>query len=109
MATLLANPIRGKVMLIKSPFLSKIIHFLLSLLSPDKTLFHSINNMCKTFLWNNKPPKFQKEKLKAENVGGGLKLYNHAKFNLALKLGWNQHPIQLRVFRIFQSAVLRFK
>ena len=54
----------GKVMVIKSLFLSKITHLLLYLPSPNK--FSEINTIFKNFLWNNKPPKFRKEIMKAD-------------------------------------------
>ena len=56
----------GKVTVIKSLFLSKITHLLLSLPSPKKTLFNEINTLFKNFLWNNKPPKFRKEIIEAD-------------------------------------------
>ena len=78
----------GKVTVIKSLFLSKITHLLLSLPSPKKILFEEINTLFKKFLWNNKPPKFRKEIIEAEIFDGGLKLHNLEKFDCSLKLGW---------------------
>ena len=78
----------GKVTVIKSLFLSKITHLLLSLPSPKKTLFNEINTLFKNFLWNNKPPKFRKEIIEADIPDGGVRLHNLEKFDLALKLGW---------------------
>ena len=78
----------GKVTVIKSLFLSKITHLLLSLPSPKKILFEEINLIFKTFLWNNKPPKFRKEIIEAEIIDGGLKLHDLEKFDLSPKFGW---------------------
>ena len=78
----------GKVTVIKSLFLSKITHLLLSLPSPKKNLFEKINTIFKKILWNNKPPKFRKEIIEAEIIDGGLKLHNLEKFDLSLKFGW---------------------
>ena len=65
----------GKVTVIKSLFLSKISHMLLSLPSPIKTLFGEIITLFKNFLWNNKPPKFRKEIIEADIFDGGLRLH----------------------------------
>ena len=78
----------GKVTVIKSLFLSKITHLLLSLPSPKKSLFEEINSIFINFLCNNKPPKFRKDIIEVEIIDGGLKLHNLEKFDLALKLGW---------------------
>ena len=78
----------GKVTVIKSLFLLKITHLLLSLPSPNKALFKEINTLFKDFLWNNKPPKFRKGIMEAVIIDGGLRLHNLEKFDLALKLGW---------------------
>ena len=78
----------GKVTIVKSLFLSKITHLLLSLPSPNKALFKQLDTLFKNFLWNNKPPKFRKDIMEADIMDGGLKLHNLQNFNLALKLGW---------------------
>ena len=69
----------GKVMIIKSLFLSKITHLLLSLPSPNKILFKQIDTLFKNFLWNNKPPKFRKDIIEADINDGGLKLQKTSK------------------------------
>ena len=51
----------GKIILIKSLFISKFIHILLSLPSPNETLFVKIDTLFDKFLWNGKPPKFKKQ------------------------------------------------
>ena len=84
----------GKVTVIKSLFLSKITHLLLSLPSPKKTLFTEINTLFKNFLWNNKPAKFRKEIIEADIPDGGLRLHNLEKFDLALKLGWAKRMLK---------------
>ena len=78
----------GKVTVIKSLFLSKITHLLLSLPSPNKLLFKEIDAIFKNFIWNNKPPKFRKEIMESDIMDGGMKLHNLQNFDQALKLGW---------------------
>ena len=78
----------GKVTVIKSLFLSKITHLLLSLPSPNQKLFNEIDKLFSNFLWSNKPPKFRKNIIESDIMDGGLRLHNLKKFDLALKLGW---------------------
>ena len=47
----------GKVVIIKSLLFSKFTHILLSLPTPGKETFKTINNLVKDFLWEGKPPK----------------------------------------------------
>ena len=51
----------GKITLIKSLFISKFIHILLSLPTPSETLFNRIDLLFESFLWNGKTPKFRKQ------------------------------------------------
>ena len=78
----------GKVTVIKSLFLSKITHLLLTLPSPDQSLFNELDTLFNSFLWNNKPPKFRKGIMEADIIDGGLRLHNFQKFDQTLKLGW---------------------
>ena len=78
----------GKVVIIKSLLFSKFTHILLSLPTPGKETFKTINNLVKDFLWEGKPPKFRKEILEADTQFGGMKLHNLELFDAALKVGW---------------------
>ena len=78
----------GKVVIIKSLLFSKFTHILLSLPSPGKETFKTINNLVKDFLWEGKPPTFRKEILEADTKFGGMKLHNLELFDSSLKIGW---------------------
>ena len=78
----------GKIAVIKSLMISKITHVLLSLPTPSTETFKNLENMFKTFLWNNKNPKFRKEILETLPNLGGLKLTNLKIFDSALKISW---------------------
>ena len=78
----------GKTVIIKSLFISKITHILLSLPSPNPESFKSLEEMFKAFLWNNETPKFREEILETLPNLGGLKLTNLQKFVSALKISW---------------------
>ena len=91
----------GKVTVIKSLFLSKITHLLLSLPSPTQTLFKEIDTLFKNFIWNNKPPKSRKSIMEADIIDGGLRLHNLQKFDQALKLGWAKRLLTSQSIHLF--------
>ena len=71
----------GKINILKSLLISKIIHILLSLPSPSDETFEEIENIFFKFLWNGKPHKFKGilEKLIEE---GGLQFPNIRKIDI---------------------------
>ena len=78
----------GKITVVKSLLISKIIHVLLSLPSPSDDLYEDLENLFKNFIWGNKPPKFRREILETLPNLGGRKLTNLRVFDHALKLSW---------------------
>ena len=78
----------GKVSIIKSLFMSKITHMLLSLPSPNATCLKELNDTFAKFLWSGKPSKWNRDILEREIHLGGLKLHNIALFDKTLKLSW---------------------
>ena len=78
----------GKITIVKSLLISKIIHILLSLPTPKKDTFNKLENVFKEFIWNHKPAKFRKEILQSPLEWGGLKMMNLEIFDIALKLSW---------------------
>ena len=84
----------GKVTVIKSLFLSKITHLLLSLPSPPKKTSLVKSILCsKNFSITKSPPppppppRFRIGIIEADIIDGGLRLHNLEKIDLALKLG----------------------
>ena len=78
----------GKITIVKSLFLSKITHVLLSLPTPSEGMFTLLENLFKNFIWGNKCPKFRKEIIETLPGLGGLKMTNLRNFDAALKLSW---------------------
>ena len=77
----------GKISLIKTNILSKIIHILTSLPAPEKVLTN-INNISFSFLWDNKPDKIKRKTVCQDYFDGGLKMLNIFSFEKALKVNW---------------------
>ena len=77
----------GKISLIKTNILSKIIHILTSLPAPEKVLTN-INNILFSFLWDNKPDNIKRKKVCQDYSDGGLKMLNIFSFEKALKVNW---------------------
>ena len=77
----------GKISLIKTNILSKIIHILTSLPAPEKILTN-INNILFSFLWDNKPDKIKRKTVCQDYFDGGLKMLNIFSFEKALKVNW---------------------
>ena len=78
----------GKITLIKSLFISKFIHILLSLPTPSETLFNKIETLFENFLWNGKPPKFRKQILERITEEGGLHYPNIRSIDATMKVSW---------------------
>ena len=78
----------GKITLIKSLFISKFIHILLSLPSPQDNLFDKIDSLFIKFLWNGKPAKFSKKILEKQIADGGLQYPNIKYIDATMKLSW---------------------
>ena len=66
----------GKITVIKSLFISKFIHILLSLPSPTDSTFEKIESIFQKFLWKGKTPKFRSQILEKQVLEGGLQYPN---------------------------------
>ena len=77
----------GKVTVIKTLALPKLVYLLSVLPTPDKKIINKIDQMISTFLWDGKP-KIARSFLENDINQGGLKLTNIMLFNCALKLSW---------------------
>ena len=76
----------GKITIIKSLFISKIIHILLSLPSPKDSLFDKIESIFQNFLWKGKPPKFRNKMLEKQVSEGGLQYPNIRHIDATMKI-----------------------
>ena len=107
----------GKIVVIKSLLVSKIIHVLLSLPSPNSDTLERLELVFREFIWNKKTPKFRGEILETLPNLGGLKMTNLTNFAAALKIswikriqdqtiGWAEFPIQHRITDILKYGDL---
>ena len=78
----------GKVTVIKTLIISKIVHLLLSLPSPSCKLIKDINQMLYSFLWDGKPDKMRRSLAKQSMVDGGICMLDFDLFDKSLKLTW---------------------
>ena len=78
----------GKITIIKTLLISKIIHILLSLPSPSEELFKNIEEVFTKFLWNDKPPKFKLFTLEQQTANGGLQFPDIRKIDKTMKASW---------------------
>ena len=78
----------GKITVLKTLIVSKIIHLLTSLPSPSPKLMKEIETMFYSFLWNNKPDKVKRNITRQKLINSGLGMLDVDKFEKSLKLTW---------------------
>ena len=78
----------GRVLVIKSLALSKLVHFFIALPTPPKEFMRNINKTFYYFLWKGKPPKIKSKTMELNIEDGGLKMVNIARFEETLKIKW---------------------
>ena len=78
----------GRVNVIKTLALPKLVYLFTVLPSPPAFLLNSIEKRFKDFLWNKGVVKIHNRQLEKDIPEGGLKLINLSDFNKALKLSW---------------------
>ena len=78
----------GKITVIKSLLLSKLVHILMSLPNPSQPCIKRIENMFYKFLWNNKPDRVRRTKVVQKYQFDGLKMIDLRAFINSLKVTW---------------------
>ena len=78
----------GKITIIKTLLISKITHILLSLPRPSEEYFDKIEEIFSNFLWQNKPPKFNRSILENLSENGGLQFPNIRNIDISMKASW---------------------
>ena len=78
----------GRILIVKSLALSKLVHFFIALPSPNRTFIRELNKKFYHFIWNHKPPKIKRDTLELEVSEGGLKMVNFVQFDRSLKVKW---------------------
>ena len=80
--------ILGKIQVIKSLAVPKLVHLLTSLHSPTNNSFCQIETIFYSFIWGNKRDKIARKILINTIVNGGLKMIDIHTFDKALKISW---------------------
>ena len=78
----------GRITVLKTLILSKIVHVLISLPSPSTKTIKEINKMFFSFLWKNKPDPIKRAVAREKLINGGLSMIDIDKFNQSLKITW---------------------
>ena len=76
----------GKVTVIKSLAVSKIVHLLINLPDPSNQFLNELKSCFYTFLWNNKKGKIKQSAVCASYEQGGFKMLDMASFLSAMKI-----------------------
>ena len=78
----------GKVTVIKSLILSKVVHILQALPTPSKQIIKEVENILYKFLWSNKPDSIKRAVVKQQLKDGGLNMPDIKRFDASLKITW---------------------
>ena len=78
----------GKITVIKSFALPKLIYPLSVLLSPNENVVKEIKKCMFDFIWENKPDKISRDTITNDYSKGGLKMIDIDKFIISLKASW---------------------
>ena len=78
----------GRVAVLKSLVLSKLIHLWIMLPNPPDEYINSLQKLCYEFVWNKKPDKINRKTVHKSVQEGGLGLPHPKTFISGLKLKW---------------------
>ena len=78
----------GRICIVKSLIMSKVIHVLQALPSPSKEYFKSIETIFINFVWKNKRHEINKKLIGGSIEQGGLNMISLEEMDKGLKLTW---------------------
>ena len=78
----------GKITVIKSLLISKLVHLLLALPNPTATMLKEIEKMFYNFIWGSKRDAIKRTRLIQNYANGGLRMIDINAFINSLKLSW---------------------
>ena len=78
----------GKITVIKSLLLSKLVHIFMALPNPSQLYIKKIEQLLYGFIWNNKPDRIKRMKIIQKLEFDGLKMIHLTSFIESLKLSW---------------------
>ena len=80
--------LNGKVTVIKSLVIPKIVHVLQVLHVPGKKYIDKVNKLVRDFVWNNGKARISLKQLTKSYEEGGLRLTDLSTMNNAIKISW---------------------
>ena len=78
----------GKITVIKSLLISKIVHLLTALPNPSKSALKELEKLFFNFIWGGKRDPIKRAKLTQTYANGGLRMVDITAFTNSLKLTW---------------------
>ena len=78
----------GRITVIKSILISKIVHILTSLPNPSKVMMKRLHTILYNFLWKGKPDPIKRIVSRQNYQNGGIKMIDLDNFIKAIKLTW---------------------
>lgn len=84
----------GKITVIKSLLLAKIVHLFIALPNPSQAFIKKIERMLYGFLWNNKPDRIKRTKAVQKHKSDGLQMIDLTSFIHSLKITWLQRLVK---------------
>ena len=98
----------GKITVIKTFALPKLIYPLTVLQTPDTATIKTINDIMYKFLWDNKPAKIKREVLIKHYENGGIKMIDIQKFINSLKCSWIKRIYNLTEENPLKAIYIRY-
>lgn len=97
----------GKITLIKSLFMSRLVYVLTSLPNPKPETVQEIQNIFWKFLWDGKPDKIKRSTLLQSYGSDGLNMISVKHFIQSLKISWLQRlwSANVTLCQIFKHSV----
>ena len=84
----------GKITVIKSLALSKLVHLLTSLPNLNQSRLNELNTMFFNFIWNGKSDRIKRNTLIGDISQGGLKMIHLQSFCAYLKVSWTKRLVE---------------
>ena len=78
----------GKITIVKTFLLSKLIHIFTALPDPDSNGIKELNDMFFNFIWSGKPDKINRKVLFMDKTIGGLNMVKLKPFITSIKIFW---------------------
>ena len=78
----------GKITVIKTQIISKIVHLLINIPNPSESFIKKLDTLLFEFLWNKKPSRVKRQTVCAPYHKGGLNMIDLYSFIASMKISW---------------------